>query len=130
VFDDIMNHVKNINERKQEMFAYVALSDSESSFTNLMIQFVKGQIDDEVVFKKLKQEIDNPENCITLKIENVDDSLFDMMNNETAIFDDEMKSDDVNNEVLTNFVREIIRQLGGNDNHVEDWVIELCRVEL
>ena len=125
-----MNHVKNINERKQEMFAYVALSDSENSFTNLMIQFVKGQIDDEVVFKKLKQEIDNPENCITLKIENVDDSLFDMMNNETAIFDDEMKSDDVNNEVLTNFVREIIRQLGGNDNHVEDWVIELCRVEL
>jgi len=130
VFDDIMNHVKNINERKQEMFAYVALSDSENSFTNLMIQFVKGQIDDEVVFKKLKQEIDNPENCITLKIENVDDSLFDMMNNETAIFDDEMKSDDVNNEVLTNFVREIIRQLGGNDRHVEDWVIELCRVEL
>ena len=125
-----MNHVKNINERKQEMFAYVALSDSENSFTNLLIQFVKGQIDDEVVFKKLKQEIDNPENCITLKIENVDDSLFDMMNNETAIFDDEMKSDDVNNEVLTNFVREIIRQLGGNDNHVEDWVIELCRVEL
>ena len=125
-----MNHVKNINERKQEMFAYVALSDSENSFTNLMIQFVKGQIDDEVVFKKLKQEIDNPGNCITLKIENVDDSLFDMMNNETAIFDDEMKSDDVNNEVLTNFVREIIRQLGGNDNHVEDWVIELCRVEL
>ena len=125
-----MNHVKNINERKQEMFAYVALSDSENSFTNLMIQFVKGQIDDEVVFKKLKQEIDNPENCITLKIENVDDSLFDMMNNETAIFDDEMKSDDVNNDTLTNFVREIIRQLGGNDNHVEDWVIELCRVEL
>lgn len=125
-----MNHVKIINERKQEMYAYVALSDSENSFTNLMIQFVKGQIDDEVVFKKLKQEIDNPENCITLKIENVDDSLFDMMNNETAIFDDEMKSDDVNNEVLTNFVREIIRQLGGNDNHVEDWVIELCRVEL
>jgi hypothetical protein len=67
---------------------------------------------------------------ITLKIENVDDTLFDMMNNETAIFDDEMKSDDVNNEVLTNFVREIIRQLGGNDRHVEDWVIELCRVEL
>ena len=125
-----MNHVKIINERKQEMYAYVALSDSENSFTNLLIQFVKGQIDDEVVFKKLKQEIDNPENCITLKIENVDDSLFDMMNNETAIFDDEMKSDDVNNEVLTNFVREIIRQLGGNDNHVEDWVIELCRVEL
>ena len=125
-----MNHVKNINERKQEMFAYVALSDSENSFTNLMIQFVKGQIDDEVVFKKLKQEIDNPGNCITLKIENVDDSLFDMMNNETAIFDDEMKSDDVNNDTLTNFVREIIRQLGGNDNHVEDWVIELCRVEL
>ena len=125
-----MNHVKNINERKQEMFAYVALSDSENSFTNLLIQFVKGQIDDEVVFKKLKQEIDNPENCITLKIENVDDSLFDMMNNETAIFDDEMKSDDVNNDTLTNFVREIIRQLGGNDNHVEDWVIELCRVEL
>ena len=51
-------------------------------------------------------------------------------NNETAIFDDEMKSDDVNNEMLTIFVREIIRQLGGNDNHVEDWVIELCRVEL
>ena len=125
-----MNHVKIINERKQEMYAYVALSDSENSFTNLLIQFVKGQIDDEVVFKKLKQEIDNPGNCITLKIENVDDSLFDMMNNETAIFDDEMKSDDVNNEVLTNFVREIIRQLGGNDNHVEDWVIELCRVEL
>ena len=125
-----MNHVKIINERKQEMYAYVALSDSENSFTNLLIQFVKGQIDDEVVFKKMKQEIDNPGNCITLKIENVDDSLFDMMNNETAIFDDEMKSDDVNNEVLTNFVREIIRQLGGNDNHVEDWVIELCRVEL
>ena len=125
-----MNHVKIINERKQEMYAYVALSDSENSFTNLLIQFVKGQIDDEVVFKKLKQEIDNPGNCVTLKIENVDDSLFDMMNNETAIFDDEMKSDDVNNEVLTNFVREIIRQLGGNDNHVEDWVIELCRVEL
>ena len=125
-----MNHVKNINERKQEMFAYVALSDSENSFTNLMIQFVKGQIDDEVVFKKLKQEIDNPGNCITLKIENVDDSLFDMMNNETAIFDDEMKSDDVNNEVLTNFVREIIRQLGGNDRHVEDWVIEISRVSL
>ena len=125
-----MKHVKNINERKQEMFAYVALSDSENSFTNLMIQFVKGQIDDEAVFKKMKQEIDNPGNCITLKIENVDDSLFDMMNNETAIFDDEMKSDDVNNEVLTNFVREIIRQLGGNDRHVEDWVIELCRVEL
>ena len=125
-----MNHVKNINERKQEMYAYVALSDSENSFTNLLIQFVKGQIDDEVVFKKMKQEIDNPGNCVTLKIENVDDSLFDMMNNETAIFDDEMKSDDVNNEVLTNFVREIIRQLGGNDNHVEDWVIELCRVEL
>ena len=114
----------------KKMYAYVALSDSENSFTNLMIQFVKGQIDDEVVFKKLKQEIDNPENCITLKIENVDDSLFDMMNNETAIFDDEMKSDDVNNDTLTNFVREIIRQLGGNDNHVEDWVIELCRVEL
>ena len=112
------------------MYAYVALSDSENSFTNLLIQFVKGQIDDEVVFKKLKQEIDNPGNCITLKIENVDDSLFDMMNNETAIFDDEMKSDDVNNEVLTNFVREIIRQLGGDDRHVEDWVIELCRVEL
>lgn len=125
-----MNHVKIINERKQEMYAYVALSDSENSFTNLLIQFVKGQIDDEVVFKKMKQEIDNPGNCITLKIENVDDSLFDMMNNMTAIFDDEMKSDDVNNEVLTNFVREIIRQLGGNDNHVEDWVIELCRVEL
>ena len=125
-----MNHVKIINERKQEMYAYVALSDSENSFTNLLIQFVKGQIDDEVVFKKMKQEIDNPGNCITLKIENVDDSLFDMMNNETAIFDDEMKSDDVNNEVLTNFVREIIRQLGGNDRHVEDWVIELCRVEL
>lgn len=125
-----MNHVKNINERKQEMYAYVALSDSENSFTNLLIQFVKGQIDDEAVFKKMKQEIDNPGNCITLKIENVDDSLFDMMNNETAIFDDEMKSDDVNNEVLTNFVREIIRQLGGNDRHVEDWVIELCRVEL
>ena len=125
-----MNHVKFINERKQEMYAYVALSDSENSFTNLLIQFVKGQIDDEVVFKKLKQEIDNPGNCITLKIENVDDSLFDMMNNETAIFDDEMKSDDVNNDTLTNFVREIIRQLGGNDNHVEDWVIELCRVEL
>jgi hypothetical protein len=125
-----MNHVKIINERKQEMYAYVALSDSENSFTNLLIQFVKGQIDDEVVFKKMKQEIDNPGNCVTLKIENVDDSLFDMMNNETAIFDDEMKSDDVNNEVLTNFVREIIRQLGGNDNHVEDWVIELCRVEL
>ena len=125
-----MNHVKNINERKQEMYAYVALSDSENSFTNLLIQFVKGQIDDEVVFKKLKQEIDNPGNCITLKIENVDDSLFDMMNNEIAIFDDEMKSDDVNNEVLTNFVREIIRQLGGDDRHVEDWVIELCRVEL
>jgi hypothetical protein len=52
------------------------------------------------------------------------------MNNETVIFDDEMKSDDVNNDTLTNFVREIIRQLGGNDNHVEDWVIELCRVEL
>lgn len=125
-----MNHVKIINERKQEMYAYVALSDSENSFTNLLIQFVKGQIDDEVVFKKMKQEIDNPGNCVTLKIENVDDSLFDMMNNETAIFDDEMKSDDVNNEVLTNFVREIIRQLGGNDRHVEDWVIELCRVEL
>lgn len=125
-----MNHVKIINERKQEMYAYVALSDSENSFTNLLIQFVKGQIDDEVVFKKMKQEIDNPGNCVTLKIENVDDSLFDMMNNMTAIFDDEMKSDDVNNEVLTNFVREIIRQLGGNDNHVEDWVIELCRVEL
>lgn len=125
-----MNHVKIINERKQEMYAYVALSDSENSFTNLLIQFVKGQIDDEVVFKKMKQEIDNPGNCITLKIENVDDSLFDMMNNETAIFDDEMKSDDVNNDTLTNFVREIIRQLGGNDNHVEDWVIELCRVEL
>jgi hypothetical protein len=78
----------------------------------------------------MKQEIDNPGNCVTLKIENVDDTLFDMMNNETAIFDDEMKSDDVNNEVLTNFVREIIRQLGGNDRHVEDWVIELCRVEL
>ena len=125
-----MNHVKNINEGKQEMYAYVALSDSENSFTNLLIQFVKGQIDDEAVFKKMKQEIDNPGNCVTLKIENVDDSLFDMMNNETAIFDDEMKSDDVNNEVLTNFVREIIRQLGGNDRHVEDWVIELCRVEL
>lgn len=125
-----MNHVKIINERKQEMYAYVALSDSENSFTNLLIQFVKGQIDDEVVFKKMKQEIDNPGNCITLKIENVDDSLFDMMNNETAIFDDEMKSDDVNNDTLTNFVREIIRQLGGNDRHVEDWVIELCRVEL
>jgi hypothetical protein len=125
-----MNHVKIINERKQEMYAYVALSDSENSFTNLLIQFVKGQIDDEVVFKKMKQEIDNPGNCVTLKIENVDDSLFDMMNNETAIFDDEMKSDDVNNDTLTNFVREIIRQLGGNDNHVEDWVIELCRVEL
>lgn len=125
-----MNHVKIINERKQEMYAYVALSDSENSFTNLLIQFVKGQIDDEVVFKKMKQEIDNPGNCVTLKIENVDDSLFDMMNNETAIFDDEMKSDDVNNDMLTNFVREIIRQLGGNDNHVEDWVIELCRVEL
>ena len=125
-----MNHVKIINERKQEMYAYVALSDSENSFTNLMIQFVKGQIDDEVVFKKMKQEIDNPGNCVTLKIENVDDSLFDMMNNETAIFDDEMKSDDVNNEVLTNFVREIIRQLGGNDRHVEDWVIEISRVSL
>lgn len=125
-----MNHVKIINERKQEMYAYVALSDSENSFTNLLIQFVKGQIDDEVVFKKMKQEIDNPGNCVTLKIENVDDSLFDMMNNETAIFDDEMKSDDVNNDTLTNFVREIIRQLGGNDRHVEDWVIELCRVEL
>ena len=125
-----MNHVKIINERKQEMYAYVALSDSENSFTNLLIQFVKGQIDDEAVFKKMKQEIDNPGNCVTLKIENVDDSLFDMMNNETAIFDDEMKSDDVNNDTLTNFVREIIRQLGGNDNHVEDWVIELCRVEL
>ena len=125
-----MNHVKIINERKQEMYAYVALSDSENSFTNLLIQFVKGQIDDETVFKKMKQEIDNPGNCITLKIENVDDSLFDMMNNETAIFDDEMKSDDVNNEVLTNFVREIIRQLGGNDNHVEDWVIEISRVSL
>jgi hypothetical protein len=125
-----MNHIKIINERKQEMYAYVALSDSENSFTNLLIQFVKGQIDDEVVFKKMKQEIDNPGNCVTLKIENVDDSLFDMMNNETAIFDDEMKSDDVNNDTLTNFVREIIRQLGGNDNHVEDWVIELCRVEL
>ena len=125
-----MNHVKIINERKQEMYAYVALSDSENSFTNLLIQFVKGQIDDEAVFKKMKQEIDNPGNCVTLKIENVDDSLFDMMNNETAIFDDEMKSDDVNNEVLTNFVREIIRQLGGNDNHVEDWVIEISRVSL
>jgi hypothetical protein len=125
-----MNHIKIINERKQEMYAYVALSDSENSFTNLLIQFVKGQIDDEVVFKKMKQEIDNPGNCVTLKIENVDDSLFDMMNNETAIFDDEMKSDDVNNDTLTNFVREIIRQLGGNDRHVEDWVIELCRVEL
>ena len=34
------------------MYAYVALSDSENSFTNLLIQFVKGQIDDEVVFKK------------------------------------------------------------------------------
>ena len=125
-----MNHVKIINERKQEMYAYVALSDSENSFTNLLIQFVKGQIDDEVVFKKMKQEIDNPGNCITLKIENVDDSLFDMMNNETAIFDDEMKSDDVNNDTLTNFVREIIRQLGGNDRHVEDWVIEISRVSL
>ena len=78
----------------------------------------------------MKQEIDNPGNCVTLKIENVDDSLFDMMNNETAIFDDEMKSDDVNNDTLTNFVREIIRQLGGNDRHVEDWVIEISRVSL
>ena len=79
--------------------------------------------------KKMKQEIDNPGNCITLKIENVDDSLFDMMNNETAIFDGDMQSDNVTNVTLTNFVREIIRQLGGNDNHVEDWVIELYRVE-
>lgn len=112
------------------MYAYVALSDSENSFTHLMIEFVKGEIEDNVVFEKMKTTIDNPSNCVTLKIENIDESLFDMMNDETAIFDGDMQSDNVTNVTLTNFVREIIRQLGGNDNHVEDWVIELYRVEL
>lgn len=112
------------------MYAYVALSDSENAFTHLMIEFVKGEIEDNVVFEKMKTTIDNPSNCVTLKIENIDESLFDMMNDETAIFDGEMRSHNVTDDTLTNFVREIIRQLGGNDNHVEDWVIELYRVEL
>lgn len=112
------------------MNAYVALSDSPNSYTNLYIQFVKGKIDDDIVFEKIKAELCNPENCVTLKIENLPEALYDMMNEETAILDDNVTSETINDETLSNFVREIIRQLGGNDNHVEDWLIELSRVSL